>query len=278
MIDEPSHPRVRAARRCHSASGRAATGRFLAEGPQAAREAVATPGAVVEVFVTPAWVEHNAHRPNPLDLDGRTVHRVSDRVIEAVSETATPQGIVAVCRDITVGADAVLERRPRLVVVLVEVRDPGNAGTIIRSADAAGADAVVLTTASVDPLGGKCVRATAGSLFHLPIVVGQPPDVLDRLRDVGLTVLAADSSAALDLFSTDAGRLLERRTAWLVGNEAHGLPARYRAAADAAVRVPVYGRAESLNASVAAAVCLYASAAAHHRSASREAEPSPSPD
>lgn len=264
MIVESSHPRVRAARRCHTASGRRKTGRFLAEGPQAAREALGTPDAVVEVLATPGFL--TAHAADP--VFGRVaapVHPVSDSVLAAVAETTTPQGVVAVCRDVTVALDALLGRRLRLVVLLAQVRDPGNAGTIIRTADAAGADGVILSAGSVDPLGGKCVRSTAGSLFHLPVVVGQPPAVVAQLQQAGLTVLVADSSGAHDLHAPETEPLLSGPTAWIVGNEARGVPGAYADRADAAVRVPVYGRAESLNASVAAAVCLYASAAAHHR-------------
>ena len=261
VIDEPSHPRVRAARRCHSSTGRAKTGRFLAEGVQAVREALATPGVVVEVFATPDWLASPAALPTG-DLP---VHSVSDAVLARVAETTTPQGVVAVCRDVTVEIDALLAQAPRLVVVLAEVRDPGNAGTIIRTADAAGADGVVLTTSSVDPLGGKCVRSSAGSLFHLPVVVGQPVQVLDHLRDAGLSVLATDGHGPLDLVDAARAGILASPTAWVVGNEAHGVPPSYLARADHAVRVPMYGQAESLNVSVAAALCLYASATAAHR-------------
>ena len=154
-----------------------------------------------------------------------------------------------------------LRERPALVTVLCGVADPGNAGTVIRTSDAAGADAVVLTRGSVDPYGGKCVRATAGSLFHLPVVTGvSPGPTVAALREAGLTVFAA----ALD--GTDLETIptaeLGRPTAWLFGSEAHGLDPATAAAADRQVRVPIHGRAESLNLAAAAAVCLYASARA----------------
>lgn len=259
VIDEPSHPRVRAARRCHSASGRAKTGRFLAEGPAAARAALGSPGVVVEVFATSDWLRATAWT----ELADVPVHLVSERVLATLAETTSPQGVVAACRDVTVGLDDLLARSPRLVVVLAEVRDPGNAGTIIRTADAAGADGVVLTSASVDPLSGKCVRSTVGSIFHVPVVVGQAVQSIDVLRQGGLTVLAADGDAGLDLPEAASSGLLDGPTAWVVGNEATGVPPQYRAAADAAVRIPMYGRAESLNVSVAAGLCLYASATRH---------------
>jgi TrmH family RNA methyltransferase len=156
---------------------------------------------------------------------------------------------------------------PALAAVLVGVGDPGNAGTVLRTADAAGAGAVVLTAASVDPYNGKAVRASAGSLFHVPLV--RDADLADAVRaarSAGLSVLAADATGDVDLADlVDAGAPLARPTAWLFGNEAHGLPADALALADARVRVPIHGRAESLNLAAAAAVCLYASAHAQHR-------------
>ena len=151
----------------------------------------------------------------------------------------------------------------RLVAVLASVRDPGNAGTIIRTADAAGADAVVLSAESVDLYNPKCVRATTGSLFHLPVVVGSPvAEIVAAAHTAGLRVLAADGAGDADLDDElDSGRLAAP-TAWLFGNEAWGLPAELRALADAVVRVPIHGKAESLNLAAAAAVCLYASARA----------------
>jgi TrmH family RNA methyltransferase len=196
----------------------------------------------------------------------------------------TPQGLVAVCatvdRPLTDVLDELAARPgPVLVAVLAHVRDPGNAGTVLRAADAAGADAVLLTEASVDVHNPKCVRSTAGSLFHLPVVQGvELGDVVARLHERGLVVLAADGAGDLDLDDLldelEPGRvraadaeapLLARPTAWLLGNEAWGLPAEHRALADAVVRVPLHGRAESLNLATAATVCLYASARAHRR-------------
>jgi RNA methyltransferase, TrmH family len=149
---------------------------------------------------------------------------------------------------------------PRLVVVLANVRDPGNAGTVLRTADAAGADGVVFAAASVDPYNSKCVRASAGSLFHLPVVAGHDlAAALAALRSAGLQVLAADGSAT-SVLDTPGGPDLSRPTAWLFGNEAWGLPDDLLQLADHVVAVPIYGRAESLNLAAAAAVCLYSSA------------------
>jgi TrmH family RNA methyltransferase len=187
---------------------------------------------------------------------------VTAPVLAAMGETVTPQGVLGVGPLVDVGVDA-LPARPRLVAVLDEVNDPGNAGTVLRTADAAGADAVVLTAGSTDPHGGKCVRATAGSLWHLPVVSGAPVgEVLDALRGRGLQLLATSGAGADDLHELADAGALANPTAWVFGTEAHGLGADVLAAVDRTVRVPVLGRAESLNLAAAAAVCLYVSARA----------------
>ena len=142
-------------------------------------------------------------------------------------------------------------------MILTNVRDPGNAGTVIRGADAAGADAVLLSDSSVDIYNPKVVRSTVGSLFHLPIVTGVPiPELLERVRGSGLALLAADGAGRSVLGETD----LARPHAWVMGNEAWGLGSDVLQACDDVVRVPIYGKAESLNLAMAATVFLYASA------------------
>jgi RNA methyltransferase, TrmH family len=198
------------------------------------------------------------------------VATVSSKAAAALSETVTPQGLVAVCGHLDVPLSAALSGRPRLVAVLVDVRDPGNAGNVLRTADAAGADAVVFAGESVDPYNGKCVRASAGSLFHLAVVRGTPPAAaVTALRDAGLDVLAADGDGETDLDDLADRGALGGPTAWLFGNEAHGLPDGLAATADTRVRVPIHGRAESLNLGAAAAVCLYASAREQRRDGRR---------
>lgn len=257
---------MQAARRLAKRAFRAREGRFLAEGPQAVREAVGRPGTVVEVFATAeAAGRHRDILAAAADA-GAPVHLASGEVMSAISQTVTPQGMVAVCAVLDVPLARTLDAAPRLVAVLAHARDPGNAGTVIRTADAAGADAVLLTGDTVDPYNGKCVRASAGSIFHLPVSVGTTVAAdLPALRSAGLLVLAADGSADLDLDRAAEDGLLDGRTAWVFGNEAWGLPEATRALADRVVRVPLHGRAESLNLATAAAVCLYASARAQRR-------------
>ncbi|WP_037866415.1 TrmH family RNA methyltransferase [Streptomyces sp. NRRL S-1868] len=255
-------PRVVAARKLAKRSFRGKERRFLAEGPQAVREALGH-AEVVEVYLTPEAAERHRGLVRAARDAGVPVLTASDEVVAEMADTVTPQGVVALCRFVDRPLAEVLARRPKLVAVLAHVRDPGNAGTVLRCADAAGADAVVLTDASVDIYNPKAVRASAGSLFHLPVAVGVPvEDAVRGLADAGVRVLAADGSGPRDLDEELDDGLMRRPTAWIFGNEAWGLPEETRALADETVRVPLHGLAESLNLATAAAVCLYASARA----------------
>ncbi|WP_026552966.1 RNA methyltransferase [Arthrobacter sp. H20] len=295
-MTNPRADRVKEVARLAGRPARLRQGRFLAEGPQSVREALSLHSArhaagelavIEELFITEECLDRHAE----LGLfEGQPAPRlVSEEVLAAMSSTVTPQGVIAVCAFVDVSLDAVLADEPRLVAVMVEVRDPGNAGTILRAADSAGADAVVLTSSSVDLYNPKAVRSTVGSLFHLPVVIGADLEVaLSSLRERGITVLAADGYGDVDLDTLQEGsarrRLapatadqgsadqgstaaqLEAPTAWLFGNEAQGLPDAVLRGADHRVAVPIYGRAESLNVGTAATVCLYASARAQRLS------------
>jgi TrmH family RNA methyltransferase len=253
-------PRVVAARKLTRRAGREAAGEFLAEGRQAVREALAFPAPPRELFVTAAAAARHPELIDAARARAVPVSAVTDKAAAGLSETATPQGLVAVCPVLDVPLATALAGAPRLVVLLADIRDPGNAGTVLRSADAAGADAVVLAGDSVDPYNGKTVRASAGSLFHLPVVRGAPlAGALAAARQAGLTVLAADGAGERDL---DELPELADPTAWLFGNEAWGLPDEIGALADARVRIPISSRAESLNLAAAAAVCMFATARA----------------
>jgi RNA methyltransferase, TrmH family len=253
--------RVKSARRLARRASRAEHRLFLAEGPQAVREALALPGCVREVFAVPGAADQHADiRAAAADLPW---HLVDDAALDSLTDTVHPQGLVAVCRFVDRPLDDVLARQHRLVAVCADVRDPGNAGTVIRCADAAGAGAVVLAGSSVDPYNGKAVRASVGSLFHLPLALADDPaGAVRSLRAAGLTVLAADGAGETDLDDAEDSGLLTGPTAWLFGNEAWGLPEELAALADHRVAIPIHGRAESLNLATAAAVCLYASARA----------------
>jgi RNA methyltransferase, TrmH family len=269
-------PRVKAARQLARRTYRERTRSFLAEGPQAVREALAAAAAVTELFVTgAAWSRHGELIARAAAA-GAPVHLVSGEVMAELAQTVTPQGLLAVCRFVDVPLPQLVAGAPRLLVVLASVRDPGNAGTVLRTADAAGAQGVIFADSSVDPYNSKCVRASAGSLFHLAVVSGEPiSEVASALRRGGLRLLAADGKTGRNLGELESAGQLARPTAWLFGNEAWGLPDRILSLADEAVAVPIYGRAESLNLAAAAAVCLYASAAAQRRPGAAAARSAP---
>jgi RNA methyltransferase, TrmH family len=249
-------PRVAAARRLQRRRERDQTGRFLAEGPQAVRSALVA-DAVIELFGTAAALAKHA------DLAARAplVSPVTDEAIAALAETVHPQGLVAVCRHLDVPLRSVSARR--LVAVAAGIKDPGNAGTVLRTADAAGAGAVIFAGEAVDPYNGKCVRASAGSLFHVDVVRERSvAEVVPALHAAGTQVLAATGYGSDSLDDLIDAGVLAAPTAWLFGSEAHGLAPDVLELADRRVRVPIYGGAESLNLAAAAAVCLYASARA----------------
>ncbi len=220
-----------------------------------------------EVFATPRAVQRHTALLGRLG-PGTPVHLLADEAAAVLSETVTPQGLIAVAGLPRIALAEALALPParaghRLVVVLVEARDPGNAGTVVRTADAAGADCVIFAGESVDPWSGKCVRASAGSLLHLPIVDAVSwEETVHALHAAGCAVVAADVHAAEDLHAAGAQQALSGDHAWVFGNEAHGLSRLHVRSADISLRVPVYGRAESLNLAAAAAVCLYESARA----------------
>jgi RNA methyltransferase, TrmH family len=249
--------RVSAAVKLHRHVGRRRARRFLAEGSNLI-EAALVRGLVREVFVTESAKQR--HASLLAALVGRQelpVHLVTERAAKALSDTVTPAGLVAVCEIPATGLEDVLADSPRLVVVAVEISEPGNAGTVIRIADAMGAAAVILGGHSVDPYNGKCLRASAGSIFSIPVVpVPDAVAALTALRGAGLQVLATtvDGETRLD----EVG--LAAPTAWLFGPESHGLSAEIADQADHRVRIPMSGGAESLNVAAAAAICLYQSA------------------
>lgn len=248
-------PRVVNAAKLHRAASRRKAERFLIEGENAVDAAVST-GAATDVFVTEKAAERFAHIVQACGYMDVYVHPITDKAARHLSDTATSTGLFAVCRPVLWTAGKILAGKPKLVSVPVLTAEPGNAGTLIRTSDAMGADGVIFAGETVDPLGCKVARASAGSLFHVP--VARDPnikDVLGKLRSSGLQVLATAADGEVDLADVD----LSQPTAWLFGNEAHGL-GDLQDEADMRVRIPILGRAESLNLATAASICLYESA------------------
>ena len=264
LLTNPRSDRVRMVKRLSGRSARLRHGQFLVEGPQGVREAVRyAPGLLRDLYLTPEAAERHPQILADARASAGRVHLSTSEVLAAMSPDT--QGLLAVLH---VGDEPAVPPAPRLVAVLPWAADPGNVGTIIRAADAAGAEAVVLGPGSVEVHNPKVVRATAGSLFHLPVVPA--PDLAGAVADLrasGLQILAAAADGEWGIHDIPAigAPDLSRPTAWLFGNEAHGLRPAELDLADAVVRVPIYGLAESLNVATAATLCLYASARAQRR-------------
>ena len=257
MLTNPTSDRVRSVRGLSRRGARRKSGAILVEGPQGVREVVRhAPQDLVDLYLTEAAAERHRDIVDGARSAGRFVHEVTDEVLRAMCDAEHPQGMAAVVSWRPAAIDDVLDASPGTLIFLINVRDPGNLGTVIRGADAAGADAVLVSSDSVDVTSPKVVRSTAGSLFHLPVVTGlDVEDTLDRLRAAGVRTYAADGTGERTVDEVD------RRSphAWIMGNEAWGLPAERRRRCDETVRVPIYGHAESLNLAMAATLCLYAS-------------------
>jgi TrmH family RNA methyltransferase len=248
----------------HRSAQRRKTGEFLAEGANAVEAALDARHAL-RLFHTAELGHREAGLVGRAHAAGIEVYPVSAKSARQLGDTITPPGLVAVCRQVDVPLDTVLHALPTMLAIPVGVAEPGNAGTLIRVADAVGVDAVIFLGDTVDPHNGKCVRATAGSLFHVPIV--RTHDVaatLDVLSALGIRLLAAAADGEVDL--DHAEELLAGPVAWLFGNEAHGLDPAVAARADHRVRIRIHGRAESLNLAAAAAICLYTNARVRHGS------------
>ena len=253
-------PRVVNAGKLNRAAGRRKAKAFLAEGENSVEAAVAT-GAATDLFVTEAAADRFADVVTAAGYMDVFTHAITDKAAQTLTDTVHTTGIFAVCKPVTWTLGAILKGRPKLVAVCVETNDPGNAGTIIRLVDALGADAVVFAGDTVDPESPKAVRSSAGSLFHVPVARERDiKGVLGQLRAAGLSTFATTMHGEVNL--ADSGGVLDQPTAWLFGNEAHGLPGDVLESADYTVSIPIQGSAESLNLSTAASICLWESAKA----------------
>jgi TrmH family RNA methyltransferase len=261
---------LRAARRLLRRKDRQLARRFLVEGRQAIAEALRRPGTVSELIVANDGVDrHRDLLEIATNAGVRTVLAPNSAVTE-LAATVTPQGLIGVCQMVDVPTDMALAGSPRLVMLCDQVRDPGNLGTVIRCADAFGADAVLVSRDSVDVYNAKTVRATTGSLFHLPLATGVNfAEAVTLARNSGLQILGADPTAPCTINDLAQSGALARPTMWVMGNEAWGLQHDHTTLLDRLVALPSYGHAQSLNLSTAAAVFLYASATAQHAELSR---------
>lgn len=247
-ITSSQNPRVKLARALADKKGRREHGLFLVEGTKLLREAVTWGHHPTMTFATADWWAEHAGDPAFVALPGERFE-VTDHVLAAIATTQTPDPVVSLLP--LLDAEPLSLPPEALVVIAHRLQDPGNLGTIVRAADAAGADAVLVTDQTVDPYSPKVVRATMGSLFHLP-VVRQPLEAWVKANPE-IPVFAMTLSGAQSLYGHD----FRHGAAFLIGNEGQGLTEADTALATQLIKIPIPGNAESLNAAMAATICLY---------------------
>ena len=264
MLIDPKANKVRGVAKLTKKDARSSTGLFLLEGPQGLKEALNRPKLIVELFATEDAVERYPDLFERAESARIEVQLVSEPVLKALTDTTAPQGVVAVCEQLHSDLEDIIAAKPRLVALLANIRDPGNAGTVLRAADAAGADAVIFSSNSVDVYNPKVVRSTTGSVFHVPFAIDVPiEDAIAALKSAGLQVFAANGGGTE--IPSLGDEVLAKPTAWVFGNEAWGFEQSTLDLVDQEVAVPLYGAAESLNLATAASICLYVTAFAQNK-------------
>jgi TrmH family RNA methyltransferase len=268
LLSDPKAKQVRGVAKLNKKDARSETGLFLLEGPQGLKEALNRPRLIVELYATEDAVARYSDLFERAQAARIELQLVTEQVLKVMTDTATPQGILAVCEQLHVSLEDVIAIKPQLIALLANIRDPGNAGTVLRAADAAGADAVIFSDNSVDVYNPKVVRSTTGSLFHLPVVIGASiTETIASLQAAGIQAFAADGGGRS--LTELAPGTLAKPTVWVFGNEAWGFEPETLQAVDETVGLPIYGAAESLNLATAASVCLYESAFAQNGATER---------
>jgi RNA methyltransferase, TrmH family len=241
MITSIKNDKVKMWKKLHKRKERMKTKTFLIEGFHLVEEALKSNWTIIEMII------QEGVEPPLLDKDIPII-TVKSNVFQALSQTDTPQGVAAV-----VAMKQLVSTWSSAVLLIDAIQDPGNLGTIIRTADAAGFSEVILGDGTVDVFNDKAIRATQGSLFHIPIRQASLPDEIKLLQEAGFTVWAS----ALEKAEVYTSLKPERKTALILGNEANGVQKELMSLADKRVTIPIYGKAESLNVSVAAGVLMY---------------------
>ena len=254
VINSTKNERIRRYRRLRKRNFRYKEQRFLVEGLRALREALYYPRELECILCDQRGSEALEAYADIIRERDIPCYSVTDEVMNVLSTTVTPQGITAICHMLHINLVELISLQPSLILIANRVRDPGNLGNMLRAADAAGTEGMVVCKESVDIYNPKTVRSTAGSIFHLPISIDMGiAETVQDLRESGYTVYAADAHRGSDMWEVE----WPDRLALVMGNEAWGIPEEEEALADFRVRVPLLGKAESLNVSAAAAVLLY---------------------
>lgn len=246
-IESMKNNKIKNAKKLHTRKGREKLGSFLIEGEHLVEEALKW-----NVIINEIYVEENFRIPKDWEILNVPIYLVDNKIMKEICETETPQGIVAVCE--------LLGRKPLQIekngkyLLIDQVQDPGNLGTIIRTADSAGISAVILGNGTVDIYNSKVLRSTQGSLFHLPVVKGELVEWVEKLKEVNIPVYGTALNEKARIYKDVQGK---ESFALLVGNEGSGLSKELLQLTDENLYIPIYGRAESLNVSIAAGILLY---------------------
>ncbi len=254
-ITSPSNPYIREALAMRKKRKRYGHDAFLIEGPHLTEMALNSGASLKRAFLSEQYASKREGMAllKRLSRRGIEVVLIGSDLLTLISDTEAPQGIIAIASCQPCGLYDLAFKNVPFIVVLEGIQDPGNLGTIIRTSDAAAVDALILLPGTCDAFMPKVIRATAGSIFNIPVISADQLTLLKWLRERSANLLVTGVSGTLDIFHAD----LTRPLAFVFGNEALGVSEGLRTAADMLVKIPLKGRAESLNVASSAAVCLY---------------------
>jgi RNA methyltransferase, TrmH family len=244
-IESAKNPRVKQWKKLYTKKGREQANAFIIEGPHLVEEAIKNNTSIIEVIV-----EEEYQVPSAWIIEAAEWYYVPRKVMEEISDTETPQGIAAVC-EMKDNSAADVQRGKYLLID--GVQDPGNVGTMIRTADSAGLDGVILGKGTADLYNSKVLRSTQGSVFHLPILKGELSSYIERFKEINVPVIGTALEGG-ESFLNNQGI---SEFALIVGNEGKGMDKSLLEQCDQALYIPIYGKAESLNVAVAAGILLY---------------------
>ncbi len=254
-ITSPSNHRIKEALDIKNKRAKYRQTAFLIEGPHLVEMALSSGIGIKKVFFTRTFCKKREAQKllRKVSKCSREIFEVTENIINKLADTETPQGIVSVVSCGTLSLDELSFQKNPLLVVIDGIQDPGNLGTIIRTSDAAGVDGIILLPGTCDAFISKTIRATAGSIFNVPIVFSDNDSLNRWFNKRNLQLIATSAEEDKSVFDAD----LTRPTAIILGNEAHGVSRQLKHSADLILKIPIYGRAESLNVATSAAVCLY---------------------
>lgn len=254
-ITSLSNPKIRETLEIKNKRDRYRERAFIIEGPHLVEMSLASGNPIEKVFFTGSFSVKKEGRGLLSKISKRTfeIFEVTDRILNKLTDTETPQGIIAIGSCKTKSLEEISFRSIPLIVIIDGVQEPGNLGTIIRTSDASGADAVIILRGTCDPFMQKTIRANAGSIFNIPVIHAETDTLLKWLASEKIYLFVTALDAEISIFDAD----LKRALAFVFGNEAHGVSDRMKKNADLILKIPIFGRAESLNVAASAAVCLY---------------------